>query len=91
MVSFKEQNETICMNNTFAYVQWKLLHEQHNWLGTSAVVHVCANTSEFPSECCYVPVQKISCRCAYIIMLVQFANYTERVFIATPVPIKYSL
>ena len=74
--------------HTFAYVHWKQLHEMHNWFGSSAIV--CTNSYEAPSACCCIPVSRLFCRCASIVKYVNFNNYSETVFVATPVPFKYT-
>ena len=74
--------------HTFAYVHWKQLHEMHNWFATSAIV--CTNSYEAPSACCFIPVSRLFCRCASIVKNVNFNNYSETVFVATPVPFKHT-
>ena len=71
------------------YVHWKQLHEQHDWYGSSAVV--CTNSFESPSACSFIPVLHLFCRCASIIKIVKFINYSETVFTASPVLFKYTL
>ena len=57
--------------------------------GASATV--CSTMFEIPTACCYLPVQRIFCRCAFIIMPVTFLDLPENVFIACPVSLKYCL
>lgn len=73
----------------FAYVRWKEIHPCHDYYGVSATV--CIDMFEPLNSCCFLPVQRISSRCAYIILPVNLNNITETVFIACPIPLKYSL
>lgn len=73
----------------FAYVRWKELHPCYDFYGVSATV--CIDMFHASSCCCFLPVQRIACRCAHVIMPVNLNSVTETVFIACPVPLKYSL
>lgn len=86
---YSELGDETVSQHTFAYVRWKQLHEHRDWCGTSATV--CTNVFEFPSACCFIPVQRIFCRCAYITLPVRFRDSTETVFVASPVLLKYSM
>ena len=65
--------------HVFAYVLWKEVHPHYDWYGVSATV--CANVFEGVS---LLPVQRISCRCAYTTMRVDFCDISESVCIACP-------
>lgn len=73
----------------FAYVHWKKLHRNKDYFGISATV--CENEFENNGSCCYIPIQRIACRCAFAVMSVKFPDMTETVFIACPVKFTYSL
>ena len=70
----------------FACVKWKTLHTHYDWFGSS--VTVCENIEELESTN-FMPVQRIARRCAYISMPVNFDSFTETVFIACPITLKY--
>ena len=88
-IRFVINNETIEKVHIFAYVKWKESHEHHSWYGVSATI--CSTMFEIPAACCFLPVQRIFCRCAYIIMAVNFPEILETVFVACPVSPKYYL
>ena len=84
------QTETV--QHVFCYLSWKQVHPNRDCFGSSA--QVCSNLSEIPDMCSIMPVQRIAYRCAHAhaSLRVTFAdNYEETVFIACPIPIKYSL
>ena len=72
------------VEHAFAYVKWKKLHPKFDWFGQSATV--CINDTE---ESNFLPVQRISCRCAHVLLPVKFETHEENVFIACPLPIRY--
>lgn len=67
--------------HVFAYVRWKELHPRC----------FCYCMFHARSSCCFLPVQRIACRCAHAVMPVTISNVTETLFIACPIPFKYSL
>ena len=75
--------------HVFAYVMWKKLHPQQHYFGASSIV--CADTYELPGATCFLPVQRISCRAAHVVMQIQFDRIPESVFVACPLPINYHL
>ena len=79
----------------FAYVHWKKLHQHQNWFGVSAKVCLADGLFEDPDACCFMPVQRIYARCAHSEMPVQFpienGTQLETVFVACPLPLKYSV
>ena len=91
---FVVHNLTFMINNEkvrhiWAYVHWKQSHRNRDYFGRSAIV--CEESVEECSACCFIPVQRIACRCAYATMPVQFEDITETVFIACPIQMKYSI
>lgn len=89
-LSYHTTNEEIKKEeHIFAYVRWKELHPYHDFYGVSATV--CVNMFQPFNSCCFLPVQRIACRCAYAIMPVKLNDTIETVFIACPIPFKYSL
>ena len=75
--------------HVFAHIYWKEMHPHHDWYGVSATV--CVNMFESVSTCSFLPVQRIGCRCAHIIMPVDFGDISETVFIACPISLNYTL
>ena len=73
----------------FAYVRWKQFHPYKTWYGASATV--CIDMFEEQRSCRFLPVQRIACRCAYIVLPVTFGDMVETVFIACLISIKYSV
>jgi len=73
----------------FAYVKWKELHDHHEWYGISATV--CHDSFQLPAACCFLPVKRIFCRCAYTVMPITLNGVVETVFISCPIPFKYCL
>ena len=95
--SIKTRQQACCDPQTesyaFAYVNWRKLHRHYNWFGVSA--KVCVDCFELPSACCFVPVQRIYARCAYTELPISFPledglTQAETVFVACPLPVKYS-
>lgn len=81
-----EYGETKEIKHVLAYVMWKEHHPDVDWFGVSATVCIdMFKTSGF------IPVQRIACRCAHALMQVNFSTLSETVFIASPLPIRYSL
>lgn len=82
-------NNHVKQEHIFAYVKWKELHEHYDWYGVSATV--CNNSFEVSGACCFLPIQRIFCRCAYTLMPIKFSDLVETVFIACPISFKYCL
>ena len=74
------------VTHVFAYVKWKEHHPCVDWFGASATV--CIDAFKDSS---FIPAQRIACRCAHVLIPVDFGNHSETVFIASPLPIRYSL
>lgn len=73
----------------FAYVKWKQPHRHQSYFGKSAIVS--EDQFEVTDACCFLPVQRISNRCAYALLTVSFPDITERVFVACPLEFNYML
>jgi len=71
-LAYKSGNVVVREEHVFAYVLWKVTHAHYDWYGVSATV--CANMFENISSCCFLPVQRIGCRCAHVIMPVEFGD-----------------
>ena len=46
---------------------------------------------EIPSACSVIPVQCIACKCARAVLPIKIGVITENLFVACPVPMKYSV
>ena len=77
------------LSHILCYVHWKKLHPHAAWYGISATVST--DITEPPDACCFMPVQRIACRCAHAKLLVDFRTHKETVFLAIPIPLKYSI
>lgn len=88
-LTFKNVNQDVKEEHVFAYVYWKETHSHYDWYGLSATV--CANSYEGVSACCFLPVQRIGQRCDFIVMPIEFGDFSESVFIACPIQLHYSL
>ena len=77
------------VEHLFCYVNWKQTHPHTDWYGVSA--QVCSLLNEVPDTCCIMPAQRIAYRCAHVKLSVKFPECEETVFIACPVPLKYSV
>ena len=76
------------LEHMFAYVRWMKLHPDSNWFGQSAIVSI--DIMELPDACCFMPIQRIANVCAHARIPIEFTSHTETVFIACPLPLKYS-
>jgi len=72
-----------------AYVKWHQKHSHDDWYGTSAIV--CNNSYEPDSPCSFIPIQRIHVVCAHCVLNTEISNVSEDVFIAIPIPTKFSL
>ena len=80
--------ETEKLQHLFCFVQWKKQHPNTNWFGMSAIV--CDDSFESQDACCFMPVQRISNKCAFAkLNNIKFDSYEDSVFVACPIPIKY--
>lgn len=76
-------------DHLFCYVYWKKLHPHGDWCGVSATLST--DIFETPAACSFLPVQRIGFRCAYATLPMNFITHTENVFVACPIPMKYSI
>ena len=67
---------------TMAYVQWMNYNQYSSHYGISAVV--CSNSYWDKSLCSYIPVLRISAKCANCITTIN----NDDVFVACPIPVK---
>lgn len=81
--------ETQDCEHMLAYVKWYKKHSHEDWYGTSAIV--CNNNYEPDSPCSFIPIQRIHVVCAYCLMNTEIATVNEEVFVAIPIPTKFSL
>lgn len=72
-----------------AYVTWKQKHPREEWFGISATV--CVDMDDAPSVCCFIPVQRIHAVCAHCVIDMDICGLKETVFIAVPIPMKFSI
>ena len=86
-LSYCESNARKEEEHIFAYVKWKEQHPHFDWFGVSATV--CIDSFESSSPCCLIPIQRIGCRCASIVMNVDINGIP--VFIACPIALRYSV
>ena len=75
-------SESKKVKHLFAYVEWKEHHSNVDWFGASATV-----CTDMYRDSSFIPAQRIACRCAHALMPVNFGT----VFVASPLPIRYSL
>lgn len=83
----KLQNDS--EEHIFCYIHWKQRHPRYDWFGQSAIVS--STLDEIEASCCFMPVQRIICRCACAVLNVNSASIPESVFVACPVNLKYHL
>ena len=77
------------VEHIFACVIWKQRHPNEEWFGISATI--CLNSNEPSSMCTYIPIQRIHDLCAHCSLKLNIRGYNESVFVAVPIPLKYSL
>ena len=68
----------------FAYIKWKQFHPNQDWFGISATVHL--NMNEVFSICSFLPVQRISSKCAFSVIDVDINGIIESVFCSSSYP-----
>ena len=86
-ITVRTEEGLLCLKHVFAFVRWKQTHPLMDWFGTSATV--CSNMFESLYPCNFIPVQRISCRCAHALISVNFGHMVETVFIACPLPLRF--
>jgi hypothetical protein len=71
-------------------VYWKQKHPVEEWFGISATV--CVNMFEPTSACNFIPAQCLAKKCAHCMLdNTDICGSRETVFVACPMPIKYSM
>lgn len=75
--------------HVFCYIHWKQRHPHYDYFGQSAIVS--STLDEVETACCYMPVQRIACRCASAVLNVNSESIPETVFVACPVSLKYHI
>ena len=75
----------------FCQVEWYMKHDKANWYGLSAIL--CRNITYGTAASSYIPIQRIAHRCAYgrLDIVIPPHQFTERVLVAIPVHMKYSI
>ena len=89
ITSSDSDHEPCKMQHSFAHVAWKQRHPKEDMFGVSATL--CLDLYEDGSPCAFLPVQRIACRCAHATLPIPVDGVTENLYIACPIPIKYSL
>lgn len=84
-----EHSSSETLSHLLCYIHWKQIHPHADWCGISATV--CSDLFETPDACCFMPVQRIGFRCAYAKLPMKFPTHEETVFVACPIPLKYSI
>ena len=76
-------------HHIFCFMEWYIKHSQENWYGTSATM--CTNIRYTESSCSYLPIQRISDRCAYgnLNITIPPRNSSEEVFVTIPINLKF--
>ena len=82
-VKFEECEET----HLFCYVTWKQSHPFFDGYGQLATVS--SNSNAVQGACCFMPVQRILYRCASAELNVKFGSFSDNVFVACPINLKY--
>ena len=77
------------LTHILCYFYWKKFHPNATWYRISATV--CTDLAEEPDSCCFMPIQRISSRCALATLPVNFSTYKETVFVAYPIPLNYAV
>lgn len=87
IVIFRDSNGAKTTKHfTLAYVKWILKHSKPRYFGSSATVCI-NNLFEPTSMFSFIPISRISCRCATTIIDID----DESVYVACPLPINYNL
>lgn len=71
------------LHHVLCYVKWFISHPESHWFGTSAVVT--HTLEEANSPVCFIPVQRIACRCAHAKTTLEFPHGNENVLVAIPI------
>ena len=75
----------------FCRVQWYQYHNYPEYFGSSAIV--CTNIYEVEGPCCFLPLARVSNRCAAGEIEIDFDPPlgTDKVFVAIPLPFNYNV
>ena len=75
----------------FCRVRWCQYHIYPEFFGSSAIV--CTNLFEVEGPCCFLPLSRVSNRCAARDIEVDFDPPfgTDRVFVAIPLPFNFNM
>jgi len=87
-LSVIEDGRTQHMEHIFAYVMWKKLHSCFDYFGKSAIVNEDEYDTTGPNN--FIPVQRITHRCAHTRMKLNLQGFNETVYIVCPIAIKHS-
>lgn len=82
-------NDKLNCEHILAYVKWNRRHAHEDWYGVSATV--CESMCEADSPCSFIPVQRIHAICAHCLLNTKIHTIYENVFIAIPIPTKFSI
>jgi len=88
-LSYNKNGKSHKMQHIFAFVVWKRCHRYYDHFGQSAIV--CEDTDDNSGPSNFLPVQRISHRCAYSEIKYNLQGFEETVLIACPIPIRHSI
>ena len=76
-------------HHVFCIIEWYIKHNSDNWYGTSAMT--CTNITYTESSCSFLPIQRISHRCAYgnLKVIIPPRVSEEDIFVAIPIDLKF--
>ena len=78
-------------SHIFCRVQWYQYHSHPEFFGSSAIV--CTKLIEVEGPCCFLPLARVSNRCAAGELQIDFGPplRTDRVFVAIPLPFNFNV
>ncbi|XP_065892610.1 uncharacterized protein [Dysidea avara] len=87
--STKASGSLVERHHVFCMVEWYNKHRTENWYGTSATI--CTNITNSENSCSYLPIQRISHRCAYgnLKVIIPPRVSEEEIFVAIPIDLKF--
>ena len=88
-IVLKESGSSLEQTYLLCCMKWLMPHSEHNYFGNSVIVAQRLEVAESPMR--YMPVQRIACRCAYMLTQLQFSSNTEDVTIAIPIVRNFSI
>ena len=86
-LSYNKNGKSHKMQHIFVFVLWKRYHCCYDHFH----FFVCENTDDISGPSNFLPIQRISHRCAYCEIKCNIQGFEETVFIACPIPIKHSI